>query len=211
MDSVSLVALDTLVVLDSLEILDEVTLITEQMSYAVVYQDSLVTQLMRDKRTGYMRGEHLVDGFRVQVYASNSQQVAKREAAELQQLIENQIETQGRNACAVWRFADGTQQVNLRYGISFISAEQAKKNLYREQTDYNVTTLASKGREIWNQALSRINVEGATEDEKTILYSSYYRTFERPICMSEDGRYFSAFDGQVHEDNGIPFYTDDWI
>jgi hypothetical protein len=98
MDSVSLVALDTLdrldtlVVLDSLEILDEVTLITEQMSYAVVYQDSLVTQLMRDKRTGYMRGEHLVDGFRVQVYASNSQQVAKREAAELQQLIENQID-----------------------------------------------------------------------------------------------------------------------
>jgi hypothetical protein len=92
MDSVSLVTLDTLVVLDSLEILDEVTLITEQMSYAVVYQDSLVTQLMRDKRTGYMRGEHLVDGFRVQVYASNSQQVAKREAAELQQLIENQID-----------------------------------------------------------------------------------------------------------------------
>ena len=98
MDSVSLVALDTLdrldtlVVLDSLEILDEVTLITEQMLYAVVYQDSLVTQLMRDKRTGYMRGEHLVDGFRVQVYASNSQQVAKREAAELQQLIENQID-----------------------------------------------------------------------------------------------------------------------
>lgn len=98
MDSVSLVALDTLdrldtlVVLDSLEILDEVTLITEQMLYAVVYQDSLVTQLMRDKRTGYMRGEHLVDGFRVQIYASNSQQVAKREAAELQQLIENQID-----------------------------------------------------------------------------------------------------------------------
>lgn len=27
----------------------------------------------------------------------------------------------------------------------------------------------------------------------------------------EDGKYFSGFDGQVHEDNGIPFYTDDWI
>ena len=127
------------------------------------------------------------------------------------QLIENQSEAKGRNACAVWRFADGTQHVNLRYGISFISAEQAKKNLYREQNDYNVAALASKGREIWNQALSKIDVEGGTEDEKTILYSSYYRTFERPICMSEDGRYFSAFDGQVHEDNGVPFYTDDWI
>ena len=31
------------------------------------------------------------------------------------------------------------------------------------------------------------------------------------ICISEDGNYFSAYDGKVHNDNGIPFYTDDWI
>ena len=126
-------------------------------------------------------------------------------------VMEDQTEAKGRNACAVWRFADGTQQVNLRYGISFISEEQAKNNLYREQSDYNLAALASKGRDIWNKTLSKIAVKGGSEDDKTILYSSYYRTFERPICMSEDGRYFSAFDGQVHEDNGVPFYTDDWI
>ena len=126
-------------------------------------------------------------------------------------VTEDQTEAKGRNACAVWRFADGTQQVNLRYGISFISEEQAKNNLYREQSDYNLAALASKGRDIWNKTLSKIAVKGGSEDDKTILYSSYYRTFERPICMSEDGRYFSAFDGQVHEDNGVPFYTDDWI
>ena len=114
-------------------------------------------------------------------------------------------EATGENACAVWRFADGTKQVNLRYGISFISCEQAKKNLEREQKDFDVDALASVGREVWNRALSRISVQGGTEDEKTVLYSSYYRTFERPIGMSEDGRYFSAFDGKVHEDNGVPF------
>ena len=123
----------------------------------------------------------------------------------------NKSDVEGENACAVWRFADGTKQVNLRYGISFISCEQAKKNLEREQKDYDVAALAKVGRDVWNRALSRIAVQGGTEDEKTVLYSSYYRTFERPICMSEDGRYFSAFDGKVHEDNGVPFYTDDWI
>ncbi|MBR5542182.1 MAG: GH92 family glycosyl hydrolase [Bacteroides sp.] len=126
-------------------------------------------------------------------------------------IVDTQVDAEGRNACAVWRFADGTRQVNLRYGISFISAEQAKKNLEREQKDYNVDALAQIGRDVWNKTLSRIDVEGGTEDEKTVLYSSYYRTFERPICMSEDGRYFSAFDGKIHEDNGVPFYTDDWI
>lgn len=118
---------------------------------------------------------------------------------------------EGTNVCAAWRFAEGTYTVNLRYGISFISEEQAEKNLRREQKEYNLEKLAQTGRDIWNETLERIQVEGGTEDERTIFYSSFYRTFERPVCMSEDGRYFSAFDGQVHNDNGTPFYTDDWI
>ena len=118
---------------------------------------------------------------------------------------------EGVNTCAAWRFADGTTTVSLRYGISFISEEQAEKNLHRELKDYNIKALAEAGRRVWNETLGRIKVEGGTEDDKTVFYSSFYRTFERPICMSEDGRYFSAFDGKVHEDNGTPFYNDDWI
>ena len=118
---------------------------------------------------------------------------------------------EGVNVCAAWRFADGTKSVSLRYGISFISEEQAEKNLRRELKDYNVQALANTGRQIWNNTLGLISVEGGTEDEKTVFYSSFYRTFERPICMSEDGRYFSAFDGKVHDDEGVPFYNDDWI
>ena len=51
-------------------------------------------------------------------------------------------EAEGRNACAVLHFADGTKTVNLRYGISFISEEQAKENLQRELPDYNLQALA---------------------------------------------------------------------
>lgn len=102
-------------------------------------------------------------------------------------------------------------EVGIRYGVSFISAEQAKENLRREISDYDVAALAAKGRKIWNDALGRIDVSGGTEDQKTVFYTSYYRTFERPVCMSEGGRYWSAFDNSVHEDGGVPFYTDDWI
>jgi predicted alpha-1,2-mannosidase len=108
------------------------------------------------------------------------------------------------------KFAPGGQ-VNARVVSSFISEEQAEKNLHRELKDYNIKALAEAGRRVWNETLGRIKVEGGTEDDKTVFYSSFYRTFERPICMSEDGRYFSAFDGKVHEDNGTPFYNDDWI
>ncbi len=100
--------------------------------------------------------------------------------------------------------------VRLRYGVSFIDVNQAKANLRREITDYDVDALALEGRRIWNETLGRIAVKG-TEKRKKVFYTSYYRTFERPICMSEDGRYWSAFDNSVHEDGGVPFYNDDWI
>jgi len=84
-------------------------------------------------------------------------------------------------------------------------------DLQRELPDYNLQALAEKGRQIWDKALSDIQVEGGSDTDKQILYTSLYRIFERPVCISEGGRYFSAFDGKVHEDNGEPFYTDDWI
>ena len=115
----------------------------------------------------------------------------------------------GRNASVAMTFDVPT--IHLRYGVSFISQEQAAANLRREISGYSVEDVAKEGRKVWNEALGRIKVQGGSENDKTVFYTSYYRTFERPICMSEDGRYWSAFDHAVHEDDGVPFYNDDWI
>ena len=116
---------------------------------------------------------------------------------------------EGRNACIAMYFE--VPEVRLRYGVSFISADQALRNLRREIDTYDVEAVAKEGRRIWNETLGRLDVEGGTEDQKTVFYTSYWRTFERPVCMSEDGRYWSGFDNAVHEDGGTPFYNDDWI
>ena len=100
--------------------------------------------------------------------------------------------------------------VRLRYGISFIDVAQAKANLRREIPGFDIDAVASEGRKVWNETLGRIKVKGP-EKRKKVFYTSYYRTFERPVCLSEDGRYWSAYDNSVHEDEGTPFYTDDWI
>lgn len=80
--------LDTLSNKDSIEVI----LITDDMPNAIVHQDSSIRELMLNKRIGYVRGEQLKEGFRVQIYASNNQQQAKKEATELQQRIENLID-----------------------------------------------------------------------------------------------------------------------
>lgn len=120
--------------------------------------------------------------------------------------------TSGRNAHFVLEYPSHNHKINLRYGVSFISVEKAKANLKREINTFNVHEVAAQGRKIWNEALGKIAVEGGTEDDKTVFYTSMYRISERMICISEEGgEYFSAYDGQVHNDEGIPFYVDDWI
>ncbi len=116
-----------------------------------------------------------------------------------------------KDVCIVLHYPDTTKSIRVRYGISFIDADQAKKNLNREITDFNLSAIAEKGRKIWNEALGKIQVSGGSYDDKVVFYTSLYRVYERPVCISEDGRYFSAFDGKVHNDEGVPFFTDDWI
>ena len=47
--------------------------------------------------------------------------------------------------------------------------------------------------------MDRVIVEGGTEDQKTVFYTALYRTLQYPRIFSEHGKYYSAFDGEVHE------------
>ena len=123
----------------------------------------------------------------------------------------NKTSATGRNACLVMSYPAGSKKITLRYGISFIDATQAQKNMERELSGKDLASLRETGRKVWNDALNRIQISGGLEEDRTVFYTSLYRSFERPVSISEDGRYYSAFDGKVHEDEGRPFYTDDWI
>jgi predicted alpha-1,2-mannosidase len=117
----------------------------------------------------------------------------------------------GKNANLVLQYAVGTKVLNVKYGISFIDSNQAKRNLEREINSKSVKDLQNEGRKIWNKSLGKIKITGGSYNDKTVFYTSLYRCFERSVCISEDGRYYSAFDKKIHQDNGRPFYTDDWI
>ncbi len=114
------------------------------------------------------------------------------------------------NKSVVLEFADGVDTVRLRYGISYISVEQARRNLESELDDYDLDKLSKQARKVWNDTLGKIRVNGDSEDDKTVFYTALYRSYERMVNISEDGSYYSAWDGKVHSDEGIPFWTDDW-
>jgi predicted alpha-1,2-mannosidase len=101
--------------------------------------------------------------------------------------------------------------VSLKMGVSFVDAEQARKNLETEIPGWRFETVRDNARKRWNDALGRIVVKGGSKDQKTVFYTALYRTYERMVNISEDGRYYSGFDDQIHSDNDTAFYNDDWM
>ncbi len=123
-------------------------------------------------------------------------------------LVDRQ-ESIGENASIVLQYSENVKEVILRYGISFIDVKQARKNMGREVASKGLSQLQSEGRSIWNETLGKIKVDSNSADDNTIFYTALYRSHFRPVSISEDGRYFNAADGKVHNDSGVPFYTDD--
>jgi putative alpha-1,2-mannosidase len=92
---------------------------------------------------------------------------------------ENIREGEGRALSAFVRFGVDVEVVEVRIGVSFISVEQARRNLDKEVP--NGTRLegtAKKTRAEWKEKLDRVAIEGANEEEKDIFYTAFYHTLQ---------------------------------
>jgi len=101
------------------------------------------------------------------------------------------------------------EPIEVRVGISFISVEQAHRNLQREIPRWDFQHIKSQTRAVWNQALGAVATVGGTESQRTIFYTALYRSMERMTDITEDGKYWSGYDNAVHDAKGHDFYVDD--
>lgn len=161
--------------------------------------------------SGYQHVEAEESDTKVYLYAEADKAPEKVGALSEGTIQTGKSEVDGINAAIALQFPSQVGNVGIRYGVSFIDEEQARKNLEREIKGFDVDAIAKVARDAWNEALGKIEINGGTDDDKQVFYTSLYRCFERPVCISEDGRYYSAYDGKVHDDEGSPFYVDDWI
>ena len=155
--------------------------------------------------SGYQNIDHQT---KVYVYMETSALPEKTMTVSKEEINHSHTAIKGKNVGIALLYSTDIKTIKVRYGISFIDEKQAKANLQREIKDYDVENQMNIAKNIWNQTLNKIKVEGIDENAKAIFYTSLYRTYERMICLSEDNRYYSAFDNSIHKDS-VPFYTDD--
>jgi predicted alpha-1,2-mannosidase len=81
---------------------------------------------------------------------------------------------------------DGTNQVlEIKIGCSYVSVENAKKNLEAELAAKNFEQVRSEASKTWEDLLSKIQVTGCTERQKGLFYSCLYRSFMWPALRSD--------------------------
>jgi len=107
--------------------------------------------------------------------------------------------------------ATASQPIEVRVGISYISADQAERNLRRDLGAKDFEAIKESNRNTWNAALGKVRIEGATDRQNTIFYTALWRSLGRMTDITEDGRYFSAYDHAIHNAEGHDFYVDDGI
>ncbi len=95
--------------------------------------------------------------------------------------------------------------------MSNISLEQARKNLEQEVHGDGFDAVKARARAIWNKELGKLETTGGTEKQRTIFYTALYRSMSRMTDYTEDGKYFSGFDRQVHDTEGHDFYAGDGL
>ena len=109
------------------------------------------------------------------------------------------------------------QRVGVKVASSFISLEQAERNLTREVGNDSFEETEAKARRAWETELSRIRVTDPNIDSRRTFYSALYRMLLFPRMFHEidaEGRvvHYSPYDGKVHPgylftDNG---FWDTW-
>ena len=118
--------------------------------------------------------------------------------------LENQTASERRGAFAEFRPGE---IVEVRVGTSFLSIDQARSNLQREIPNWNFDAVRAKLHSAWREKLDRLELDGATDRERTRLYTALYHSLLYPRIFSEYGRYYSAFDDQVHSGESYTAYS----
>jgi len=118
-------------------------------------------------------------------------------------LNNNNLAEEGEHVGAILGFSTSEgEKVNMRVASSFISEEQAMLNLESETGGLTFEDVREKARNIWNAELSRIKVEGGTDDQMRTFYSCLYRSLLFPRKFFEiDSKgelvHYSPYNGEI--------------
>ena len=94
----------------------------------------------------------------------------------------------------------------VKVGVSTVSAENAKSNLEAEAPNWEFNTYMEQAHDVWLNALNKIEIDGGSDDEKEIFYTSLYHSMIAPNVISDVDGSYRGTDLKIHKSSST-IYT----
>ncbi len=104
----------------------------------------------------------------------------------------------GKNIAAYISFEKNKQPVKMKSAISFVSVSNAQMNLDAEIPGWNIENVLHKIQNDWSTYLDKIQVQGGSEDEKAMFYTSIYHNLLQPNIFEDVNGEYIGFDDNIH-------------
>lgn len=93
--------------------------------------------------------------------------------------------------------ADG-EAIEVAVGVSYVSIENARENLDKEQRDKDFAAIHADAVAAWNKVLGVVDLNGGTEDQKTQFYTGLYHNWIHPsVLQDSNGDYPEMESGRI--------------
>ena len=97
--------------------------------------------------------------------------------------------------------------VQVKVGLSAVSAEGALANLRAEIPHWDVRKTKAETREKWNAQLAKVDADFVDDEQRTVFYTALYHACIAPAVYQDvDGRY-RGLDQGIHRAEGFTNYT----
>ncbi|WP_205127876.1 glycoside hydrolase domain-containing protein, partial [Okeania hirsuta] len=101
-----------------------------------------------------------------------------------------QHEMAGENLGAYFSFdTEENETIEVKVGVSYVSMENARENLEKEQPGFDFEGTAAASKKKWDDLLGRIELKG-TKENKTKFYTALYHVLTHPSVFQDvNGEY----------------------
>lgn len=94
------------------------------------------------------------------------------------------------------------EQITVQMGVSFVSIENARENLRKEQEGKSFDDIRAAATRQWNDMLGRIEIEGGTTEQQRVFYTALYHALIHPSIISDvNGEYPMMESGNTGRSN----------
>lgn len=99
-----------------------------------------------------------------------------------------------------------SRPIEFRIAVSSVSISAARnENLLKSKNGF--TELKKEARQLWDEKIEKVTVEGSSSENRNIFYTSLYRVFLSPANVTSSDGHYLATDGKVKEAAGSEYYS----